>query len=832
VQNGGQGFFHTFEELTAEADSCLGVGVHTLLQDLLYAIRQLRKSPGFTLAAVITLTIGIGANVAIFSSMDAVVMRPLAVPQLDRVVTVEGQHDRGAYERVALANYQDWAGQSRSFEDLSVRKPVDMSMTGSGDPAHVQVALTSANFFNVLRAQPVIGRVFGDSECRPGRDVVALLNYGFWQRRFGSDPEVVGRKIELDQREYTVIGVLPKSLQYPSDADVFVPLAPTVQQTADRTDREYLVLGRLRGGVTVKQAEAEMQTIAKHLAEAYPATNQGRTVHVQPLLEGINGEFTNLYYRLVMGATLFVLLVVCANIANLQFARGISRRTEIAMRTALGASRTRLVRQLLTESILLALIGAAGGLAFGWTYLRITLITMPERVARYMSGWSNISLNGRAMGFSILLALISGVVAGFAPAVQALRLNLSDQLKSGSRTSFGSAASRRLKNAFAVAQISLAVALVIGAALISKGMTAMLHMADAYEPAKLLTFNVRLPEARYDTAQKKAAWYEQSLAKLRQLPGVTHAEASNALPYSEMAWTNDCTIENRPMEPGKFQGALQMSVSSGYFSAFGVGIIGGRSFTAGDTLTSVPVAVVSRKFVAQYFPNQSAVGHRIRMGKEKDQPWLTIVGVAEDVHYSMWFSEIHPAVYMTTAQVPPLGITYAVKTEGNPAGLAAPARKALASIDPALPLDVLMPYDQYVREMLIGLKYVAVMLVLDAGFALLLAAIGIFGVMANLVGERTREIGVRLAVGAKREDILAMVLRRASILTGVGLAIGLALAFELSQLTAGLLFGVRPHDPVIFGGIAVTIALIAMASSWIPARRAARIDPMTALHDE
>jgi putative ABC transport system permease protein len=806
--------------------------VHTLLQDLLYAVRQLRKSPGFTLAAVITLAIGIGANVAIFSSMDAVVMRPLAVPQLDRVVTLQGQHDRGGYEQVALANYEDWARQSGSFEDLAVRKRVDMSLTGTGDAAHVQVALTSANFFTVLRAQPVIGRVFGESECRAGRDVVALLNYGFWQRRFGGDAAVVGRKIELDQREYTVIGVLPKTLQYPSDADVFAPLAPTAQQAANRVDRDYLVLGRLRDGVTVKQAEAEMHTIAKHLAETYPATNQARTVHVEPLLEGINGEFTPLYYRLVMGATLFVLLVVCANIANLQFARGISRRTEIAMRTALGASRTRLVRQLLTESVLLSLIGAAGGLAFGWLYLRMTLITMPERVARYMAGWSNISLNGRAMALSILLALVSGVVAGFAPAAQALRLNLSDQLKSGSRSSLGSAGSRRLKNIFAVAQISLAVALVIGATLISKGMTAMLHMADLYEPAKMLTFNVRLPEARYDTAQKKAAWYEQSLAKLRQLPGVTHAEAGNALPYSEMAWTDDCTIENRPAAPGKFQGALHMFVSSGYFSAFRIGIVDGRSFAAGDTLTSVPVAVVSRKFASQYFPGENAIGHRIRMGKNNDEPWLTIVGVAEDVHYSMWFQEIDPAVYMTAAQVPPLGITYAVKTDGNPAALAAPARKALADIDPTLPLDVLMPYDQYVREMLIGLKYVAVMLVIDAGFALLLAAIGIFGVMANLVGERTREIGVRLAVGAKREDILAMVLRRASKLTAVGLAIGLALAFELSHLTAGLLFGVRPHDPVVFSGIALMIAVIAMASSWIPARRAARIDPMTALHDE
>ena len=806
--------------------------MHTLLQDLRFAVRQLRKSPGFTLAAVITLTIGIGANVAIFSSMDAVVLRPLAVPQMDRVVTVAGQHDRGAYEWVALANYEDWARQSRSFEDLAVHQRTDMSLTGTGDAAHVQVALASANFFTVLREQPVLGRVFGERECQTGHDGVALLNYGFWQRRFGADPGILGHRIDLDQREYTVIGVLPKTLQYPSDADVFVPLAPTAPQLANRADRDYLVLGRLRDGVTVKQADAEMKTIAKHLAEAYPATNEGHTVHVEPLLDGINGEFTPLYYRLIMGATLFVLLVVCANIANLQFARGISRRPEIAMRTALGAGRFRIMRQLLTESVLVSLIGAAGGLAFGWLYLRITLITMPERVARYMAGWSNISLNGRAMALSILLAVVAGVVAGFAPAAQALRINLADQLKTGSRTAAGSAGSRRLKNVFAVAQISLAVALVIGAALMSKGMTAMLHLADVYEPSKMLTFNVKLPEARYDTPQKRAEWYAQSLERLRRLPGVTHAEAGIALPYNEAAWMDDCTIENRPAAPGKFQGALHQFVSSGFFSALKIGIVDGRGFTAGDTLTSVPVAVVSRKFAAQYFPGQNPMGHRIRMGKKTTEPWLTIVGIAEDVHYSMWFPEIQPAVYIDTAQEPPFNLTYAVSTAGSAAALASPARKALATIDPALPLDVLMPYDQYLHESLIGLKYIAVMLAFDAGFALLLAAIGIFGVMANLVGERTREIGVRLAVGARRADVLAMMLRRAGVLTGIGLGIGLALAFELSHLTAGLIFGVHPHDPVVFGSITVMIALIAMGSSWIPASRAARIEPMVALHDE
>jgi putative ABC transport system permease protein len=807
--------------------------MQTLLQDLRYAGRQLWKSPGFTLAAVITFAIGIGANTAIFSSMDAVVLRPLAVPQMDRVVTIAEQKEEGQLYRVALANFTDWQRQNKSFEEMAVHRPADMSLTGTGDAAHVGVTLASADFFTALRAQPVTGRVFVARECVAGQDAVAVLNYGFWQRKFASDPGVVGRRIQLDQRDYTVIGVMPKTLQYPSQADIFIPLAPTPAQLADRAKRDYLALGRLRDGVTVRQAQSELRTIAAHLAGAHPATNQAWTVRVEPLLDGINGEFTPRYYRLVMGATLFVLLVVCANVANLQFARGLARRPEIAMRTALGASRTRLVRQLLTENILLGLIGAVGGVIFGAIYLHMTLVTMPERVARYMAGWSNISLNGRALSFSILIAVLAGVVAGFAPAAQALRLNLVDQLKAGSRTTAGSAGNRILKNIFAVAQVSLAVALVIGAALMSKGMRAMLHLADAYEPARMLTFNVKLPEARYDTPQKRAAWFADSLEKLRQIPGVTHAEVGGALPYSDSAWMQDCTIENRPVMPGKFQSALRLPVSEGYFSAFRIGIVAGRAFTPADSLDSVPVAVVSRKFAERYFPGDNVIGHRIHMGDANShEPWLTIVGVAEDTHYSLWFPELQPAVYMNVAQVPPSNITYGVTTNGKAAALAPTARKALAGIDPALPLDVLMPYEQYLNEGLVGLKYVAVMLAIDAGFALLLSAIGIFGVMANLVGERTREIGVRLAVGARREDVLAMILRRALTLTAVGLTLGVAMAFGLAQLTSSLLFGVRPNDPVVFVSITIAVAFIAMGSSWIPARRASRIDPMVALHDE
>lgn len=819
----------TRERVTA-ADAVLSL--EGVVREVRFALRQLWKSPGFTITAAATIALGIGANTAIFSSMDAVVLRPLAVPALDHVVVVTEQDQNGP-RQAALANYEDWKRESHAFDEMAVRTEDGMTLTGAGEAAHVQAALTSASFFPVLRTQALFGRVYNESECRPGRDAVVVLSYGFWQRQFAGDPNVVGRRIVLSERTYAVIGVLPKTVQYPSDADVFVPLAPTQEELADRVGRNYLAMARLRDGVTVKQAQAEMRMVGERLAAMYPAVNQNMSVRVEPLLDDINGDLTPLYYKLVMGATLFVLLVVCANIANLQLARGIARRPEIAMRTALGASRMRLMRQLLTENLLLGLIGGAGGIAVGAVYLHFTLITMPPQVARYVAGWSHISLNGRALSFSLALAVVAGVVSGFMPALDALRVNLTEQLKAGSRSTTGSGHSRGLRNIFAATQIAFAVALVIGAALMAKGMTAMLHLADAFEPEKVLTFSVSLPDTRYATPQKQAAWYAASADRLRALPGVTHAAVTTSLPYSDDTWMTDFEIENRPYVPGKFQSAQRIAVSEDYFAAMRIPIVEGRSFTASDTVNSIPMALVSRSFVNRYFAGTSPLGHRIRLRRpEVRTPWLTIVGIAHETSYSLW-DESHPAVvYMSTAQLPLSSATYIVRTEGDPLAMDVSARKALAAIDPSLPLDGEMTMARRLNDNLVGLEYVAAMLGIDALIALLLAAIGIFGVMTALVSERTREVGVRLAMGARRRDILTMILRRASWLTGTGLAAGLVMAFALAKLAANLLRGVRPDDPVVFVTITAAIAVIALGSSWIPARHAAKIDPMRALRSE
>ncbi len=804
--------------------------------DLKYALRQLIKSPGFTLTALLTLAIGIGMNAAMFSFMDAMVLRPLAVPDLNRVMTVQEDRGRGKYqyEWVAAPNYEDWKKESRSFSSLAAYKRYSMSLTGAGEAAHVEASRSTADFWNVLEIPAFMGRFFSADECQPGRDVEAVLAYSFWQQQFASDPFVLGRRIELNQRQYTIIGVAPAGLVYPPAIDLYLPLALTPAQLNDRADHEYMVVGRLRPGVSPREADAELHGIAARLQKMYPATNLGWSVDVEQLLDNISGNQTPLYVRLIMGATLFVLLIVCANVANLQFARGIARRPEIAMRTALGAPRNVLLRQLLTENVLLGVAGAAGGLLFAMLDLHLNKIFMPPRVARWVAGWYSVRLNGRVLVFSMLLAVAAGIISGLAPALEAMRVNLVDQLKSGSRTETGGVRSHRLRNIFATSQVALAVALVIGSALMCKGMWSTLEFGDIYRPRQVMTFIVTLPVNRYGDTVKQAAWYKSSLEKLQALPGVKQAATTTMLPYGTGGWVDDFRIENRVLPPGKFLSAMRAAVSPDYFAAFHIGLVAGRGFSASDGLTTEPVAIVSRKLAEQYFPGENPIGHRIQMQASRDshEPWVRIIGVTEDAAYQWVDQTPQPAMYTDALQQPPLSTVYVATTDGNALSLAPEIRKSLAGIDAALPLDVMETYEQVIHEQTTGLMYAAAMMAVDAAVALLLAAIGIFGVMANLVEERRREIGVRLAMGARREDVLRMILRRAALLTGLGLVVGVAMAVMMARGIASLLVGVRPNDPLVFGSIIVSICAIALMSSWIPARRAAGVDPMEALRDE
>jgi len=807
-----------------------------MFRDLRFAIRQLRKSPAFTATSLLTLAIGIGANTAIFSVMDAIVLRPLAVPDMNRVVTVyDAQNPADDYPASAMGKYEDWLRQSHSFEDLAIRTNQSLTLTGAGEAAHVTAAAVSANFFGLLRLRPLMGRVFTAEDVQPGRDGEAVLSYGFWQRHFGGVADVVGKSLTLNDRVVTVVGVMPKNSAFPPDAELFLPLAAAPQQRNDRSHRDYFVIGRLKRDVTVQSAQAEMNSLNARFARLYPATDLGWTTKVTPLLENINGSLTPLYMRMCVGATAFVLLIVCANLANLQFARGLGRCNELAVRSALGAQPARLLRQMLTESVLLGLGGAVAGLLLARLGLDLLLATMPPLIGRYIAGWNNVSLNGRVLTFSLVLAVGAGIVCGLAPAFESLRLDLVNQLKSGGRNATASGRTHRLRNIFAVTQIAFAVALVIGAALMVKGLDAMFHRSDRYRPGRILTFNVDLPDEHYGTPQKRAGWYDESLNKIRSLPGVKAAVVTTNLPEgNDGTWNDTFRIDNQPVVPGQVQNAARLVVSPGYFSALQIPLVQGRSFTVSDALDTAPVAVVSHGFATRYLPGINVLGHKINLGSANNQKGqgIVIVGVAEDVRYQWTDDEPEPAIYLSAAQLPSATAKYVVLVDGDSLSVAPAVRHSLAGVDSALPLDAMQSYAEYVREGLIGLTNATTILAGDAAVALMLAGIGMFGVMANLIAERRREIGVRLTMGATREHVLRHFLRRAAILLGIGLAVGIPMAAGLARVVAHLLYGVDSGDIAVFVSVAITIAAMAMLAAYLPVRRISRIEPIEALRSE
>jgi putative ABC transport system permease protein len=558
-------------------------------------------------------------------------------------------------------------------------------------------------------------------------------------------------------------------------------------------------------------------------------------VQVEPLLDNISGNLTPLYTRLMLGGTLFVLLIVCANVANLQFARGIARRPEMAMRTALGAPRRLLLRQLLMENLLLSFAGALGGLFLAWVDLRVVLSYMPPRVARWVAGWYTIHLNGRALAFSMGLAVAAGLVSGLAPALEATADESAGATEVGIAHGDGRSEESQAEELFCDSADCAGSGAGDWVRADVQG-----HVVDAAIRQRLQAeagADVRrnaADDARYGDAVKQAAWYKTSLESLQALPGVKQAATTTMLPYGDGGWVDDFRIENRPLTPGKFDSAVRVSISPGFFSAFHIGMVSGRGFNDSDGLTTDPVVVVSRKFAQRYFPGENPLGHRIQMNAASDshEPWMRIVGVSEDAAYQWVEQTPQPAMYIDALQSPPAGTGYVLMTDGNPAALAPAVRKTLAAIDATLPLDTLETYAENIVEQTTGLLYATAMLGIDAAIALLLAAIGIYGVMANLVEERRREIGVRLALGARREDVLRMILRRAAWLTGIGTAVGVVMALLMGRGIASLLLGVHPSDPMVFGSIVVSIGLIALISSWIPARRAAGVDPMEALRDE
>jgi putative ABC transport system permease protein len=802
------------------------------LHDLRFSLRQLRKSPTFAATIIATFAVGIAANAAIFSVMDAIVLRPLAIPDLERVVTVAEQHGMQNPRTVSIADFRDYQRRSGSFSELAARAQASLTLTGSEGAEHIQATRATSNFFDLFRIQPLLGRTFTSGEDQPGRDGEAALTHAFWQSHFGARRDALGQAVVLDGRSYTIIGVMPRSFDHVGFTDLYLPLALTAQQQNDRKARDYAVTGRLARGVTPGGAAAELNAIAADIARQSPQTNQGWTVRVRPLAESINGDLTPTFTRIILAATWLLMLVVCANISNLQFARTAQRGPEMAVRSALGSSRLRLMRQLLAESLLQSLLGVALGLLLAKVALHYILTTMPQQVSRFLAGWTDIHLSGRTLAYSAGIALIAGVLAGLAPALAGMRVNLVEHLKLGSRSVSSSSGSHRLRNIFAGAQIMLATALVAGATLIAASMYTMLHDTSRFAPRETLTFNTYLPATQYASPARQAAFLRDSLSGLAALPGVRSAEFTTALPLNNTGvWTPELTIVGDPTPPGQSRSTQRITISPGFLSSLGIPLLQGRFLSSADSMDTQPVAVISERLAHQYFGNRDPIGHRIQLGSRQDATVpVTIVGVAGDVLYTWVDQSPVPTVYLASSQFPASSGTYMLRTDGNPAAFIPAARHVFAALDPTIPVDSAESYEQFLHESLIGLSYVEVMLAVDAGIALLLCALGIFGVMANLVTERTHEIGIRFAMGADRPAVMRLMLRRSLVITAFGLAAGIALALQVERLLASILEGVGALQPVILLTATCTVAMLSLFAGYIPARRAAAVNATEALH--
>jgi putative ABC transport system permease protein len=804
--------------------------LETLLQDFRYGLRMLWKNPGFTATAVVTLALGIGVNTTIFSIADAFLVHPLALPSLNRLVAVTN----GQKRPVAPADYFDWKLESQLFERLSAYRSLDMNLTGTGEPERVYGAAVTADFFATLGADPSLGRAFSSGEDELGHSQVVILSHGLWQRRFGADRAVLGKSVAIDGKPYTVIGVMDQNVEFPVPTDLWIPLALTPKEKTDRGAASLHVIGQLNPGASVSRAQAAMTILARHLSDAYPRTNKDREAQVMPLVEFVEGSITRAYTVMMLVIVGIVLLVACANVANLQFARATSRKSEMAVRTALGAGRSRIIRQLLTESVLLSLLGGAASLLFASACLWLCVSRMPSYVMRLWAGFDKIRLDGWAFLFTFAAALVCGILAGILPALGTSKAGASDALKGG-RGATASRGVQRLRSIFVTAQVAVALVLVVGAALLIKGFREMTGSADTYAPERVLTLGVNLPVSRYPQSADQLVFYRQALDGLASLPGVESVAAFNCYPLSNngTSWTY-FQVEGSVMPDLRHSPwADTQSITPAYLQFMRVPVEAGRGFTPDDRETTQPVAIVNHKLAKLYWPKETPLGKRLRIGGPDDSsPWLTVVGVAADVLYD-WTSHVPaPTIYRPLTQAPVAASLLGVRTSSEPASLEPAVRGRIAAVDPDLPAFDVKPLDVAIHESTVGLGYTGAMMGILGLIALAVAVVGIYGVMAYSVGERTKEFGLRMAMGARPRDILWLAGRHGLLVSAAAFAIGLPSAIVSARLVASLVYGTSPGDPLVFVGVPLALFLAVILAGYIPARRAMRVDPMVALRYE
>ena len=808
-----------------------------LISDLRYGLRVLIASPAVTLIAIVALALGIGANSAIFSVMNGVLLRPLAYQDPDRLVVVwETKLSKGIYqEQVSPPNYRGWMEQNRVFDQMAVWREEPRVLTGGELPERVDTALISPGAFELLGVKAVLGRTFSLDEGRPGQNHVAILSYGLWQRRFGGDRSVLGKTATLDGLSYTIAGVTPPEFRLlDTPSELWLPYTLDSGELNQRGARTLRVIAHLKPGVTLDQARSEMRSIAHRLEQQDPDANTGYSASVVPLRDQLLGDVSTTLWTLA-GAVAFVLLIACANVANLLLARAGAREKEIAVRAALGANPARLTRQLLTESVLLALAGGLLGMLVAAWSISILKELGPATLPRL----KEVSMDWPVLGFTLAVSLLTGIIFGLAPAWQSVRNDLNSVLRSSGRGTTGGRARARVRNALVIAEIAACVVLLIGAGLLIRSFAELQSVNPGFQPDHVLTMQLTLPETRY-ADRKIARFYSQLLDRLQVLPGVRFAAVTRKVPLSAgVDLSLNFTIENRPVEASADQPrAKYRAVSAGYFEAMGIPLVRGRYFDRTDGENTPGVVLINETLAARIWPNENPIGKRIKPGGD-DTAWCSIVGVVRDVKQSSLDAVNNPETYYHYLQVPPamMGfvegtMTVALRTNADPVSLAASARGEVRKMDAGLAVFDVKTMQALVDQSLAQPRFRTTLLGVFAGVALLLASIGLYGVIAFSVAQRTNELGVRMALGAHQGDILGLVVGHGAKLAVIGILIGLAISFPGMRAISNLLFGVHAGDPVTFAVTAALILIVALAASIIPALRAIRVDPVVALRYE
>ena len=803
--------------------------MQTLLQDLRYGFRMLMKKPGFTFISVLTLALGIGANSAIFSVVNAVLWEQLPYKDPERLVIVwETIPKTGLTENTpAPINYTGWREQSEIFDDLAAWQIQLANLTGAGEPEQIAGQRVSASFFPVLGVEPMRGRWFLPEEDKPGNHRVVMLSNGLWQRRFGGDTNIIGQKITLSNVLHEVIGVMPASFVDPMTApgyegQFWVPLAHTPEDAHDKS-RNLFVIGRLRPGFSYAVAQAEMSALVTRMQEANKEFGNWFGVNVRPIDEQRTGRIRKAIL-IMLAAAGFVLLIACVNVANLMLARAVSRWKETAIRAALGAGRWRLTRQFLTESVLIACAGGVAGLFIALWSVRVLVSLMPEDIAHL----KEIGVDWRVLCFTLGVSLLTGVVCGLAPAIQAFRPNLSEALKEGGRDSGGGRSG--LRNALVIAEVAFTLVLLIGAGLMLRSFLRLNQVDMGFEPKSLLTLRVSLPATKYQNAEQGRTFFDQLLPRLEALPGVESVGAINGLPVSFQGGGATFQIEGRADPDNVTPMTNYRIVTPEYFRTMKIQLMAGRVFTAQDRDGAEPVAIIGESLARGSWPNEDPIGKRVRWGSANG-PQMTIVGIVRDVKLHQ-LTRIKPQLYMPSAQAPFQPYEIALRTQNDPLNLASAVRNEVWGVDKDIPIANVRTMEQVLSGSITRERFNVLLLSVFAALALALALVGIYGVISYTVTQGTREIGIRMALGAQSRDVLKLVIGQGLVLVLIGISIGVGAALALTRLMASLLFGVSATDSLTFVSIAFLLAVVALIACCVPARRAVRVDPMIALRCE